>query len=73
MTFPDAGFYRLRLDTVDGEGCFIDKIVLSSSGYVPTGMGPGETVVGLDSQEPQQEASEVVLPPAWAFGVLYGG
>lgn len=52
----------------------IDKVVLSlDNKYEPEGRGPEETTAvntvplktGLDP--------DVILPPAWAFGILYGG
>jgi hypothetical protein len=72
VTFPAAGRWRLRLSAAKGEGFHVDKLVLSASGFVPSGTGPEETrrpdvdvaAGGLDPM--------VVLPPAWAFGVLYG-
>lgn len=52
----------------------IDKVVLSLNNQnPPTGRGPAETIAenirplksGLDP--------DIILPPAWAFGILYGG
>jgi hypothetical protein len=73
VEFATPGAYKLRLAAERGQGFFVDKLVLASSGYVPTGMGPEETrcadaLVAAGGFDPM-----VVLPPAWAFGVLYGG
>lgn len=72
ITFAMAGRWRLRLSAARGENFHVDKIVLSASGYVPSGTGPAET------RQPDVDVTAggfdpmVVLPPAWAFGVLYG-
>ncbi len=73
VAIPASGLWRLRVSVAHGLGFTIDKLVLTSSGYAPSGTGPAETrspdvdvtKVGFDPM--------VVLPPAWAFGVLYGG
>lgn len=73
IAFPTAGRWRLRLSAAQGEGFHVDKLVLSSAGFVPTGTGPAET------RQPDVDVTKagfdpmVVLPPAWAFGVIYGG
>lgn len=73
LTFPSAGPWTLRLSAAAGEGFFLDKLVLSARGYVPTGTGPAETTDPTRDVTALSAAPEVVLPPAWAFGVLYGG
>lgn len=75
ITFATPGTWRLRLTAVAGSGFFLDKLVLVRTGvdYVPTGTGPAETrspdaAVATGVFDPG-----AVLPPAWAFGVIYGG
>ena len=53
-----------------GFGYYLDKIVLSSDPeYQPHGTGPEPTCIGCE----QGKRDKIVLPPQWAFGVLYGG
>ena len=65
------GRYTLEVKPFKGSGFFLDKIVLSlDPDFMPSGTGPEETSVegshvGFRNQ--------VILPPHWAFGVLYGG
>lgn len=63
-----------RLSFVAPAGMAIDKIVLArDDAYAPEGTGPPETTsvdVEVVASGPRPD---VVLPPAWAFGVLYGG
>lgn len=64
LEFPDFGSYFLVLEGAGDEDVrmIIDKFLLTNHPrYAPTGYANiGDTV-------------DVVLPPAWAFGVLYGG
>jgi len=68
MTFEKPGGYVLRLAALKGEGFFLEKVVLSRGGYIPTGTGPGQARAGGEGPDPM-----VIMPPQWAFGVLYGG
>jgi alpha-glucosidase (family GH31 glycosyl hydrolase) len=73
VVIPAPGLWRLRISAAHGVGFTLDKLVLASRGYLPSGTGPEET------RSPDVDVAKggfdplVVLPPAWAFGVLYGG
>lgn len=62
VELPASGLVRFRLEAA--KGIFVQKLVARIDGKPPTGMGP------LAAGTPD---FGVVLPPAWAFGVLYGG
>jgi hypothetical protein len=65
------GLYTLKIKNIDGKGYYLDKMVLSKDpDFRPAGMGPLETMLG---ENPRELNSEVILPPQWAFGILYGG
>jgi hypothetical protein len=71
LEVPEAGLLTMKLSAVEGNGMYVDKIVLSrDESFSPTGIGPEET---LSSQPPDGRRNDIVLPPHWAFGVLYGG
>jgi len=64
LFFPNPGdyFIRLQADTLPDARLLIDKIVLTNrSTYQPEGYAF------------QPDTTEIILPPAWAFGILYGG
>ncbi len=64
LEFPDFGSYFLVLEGAGDEDVrmIIDKLLLTDHPrYAPTGYAVIPDTV------------DVVLPPAWAFGVLYGG
>lgn len=73
LHFATAGSYRLRLVTAAGERFNVDKVVLSRTDYRPEGCGPEETRLATQPLTGRGFDPLVVLPPAWAFGVLYGG
>lgn len=73
VEFFEKGLYRLRVSSPLYNKAYLEKVVLSRNGYVPTGTGPeptsqNQTEIYLGGFDPN-----VVLPPRWAFGVLYGG
>ncbi len=71
LRFPGRGLYTLRIQNELGHGYYLDKLVLSKDpAYRPSGMGPTET---LATARPLETNNEIVLPPRWAFGVIYGG
>lgn len=52
----------------------IDKVVLSlNNKQEPQGRGPAETITKTTTAFKYELDPNVVLPPAWAFGILYGG
>ncbi len=64
VEFPDFGSYFLIIEGLGSEEARIvfDKMLLTNhADYAPTGYALVEDTV------------KTVLPPAWAFGVLYGG
>lgn len=66
-----ADSYLFRIEAATGRSFSIDKFVFSSiDGFSPSGTGPRETLTGesLPVKDPR-----IILPPSWAFGVLYGG
>lgn len=75
LTFTTPGTWHLRLTAAAGTGFFLDKLVLVRAGvdFIPTGTGPAETLSPASAVTRPGFDAGVVLPPAWAFGVLYGG
>lgn len=70
LKFPESGTYRLLLSASKGEGMYVDKIVMSRDpSFSPQGVGPEESCEGCE----YGQREKIILPPAWAFGVLYGG
>ena len=71
LNFPNKGRYKLMVRSDRGDRFFIDKVVLSShDGYLPEGTGPEETCTREGKADLR---GEIILPPQWVFGVLYGG
>ncbi len=71
LNVPSKGTYYLSITAEKGSGYFLDKLLLcSDSSYIPTGMGPVETKGGISEKGMRDQ---IILPPRWAFGVLYGG
>jgi alpha-glucosidase (family GH31 glycosyl hydrolase) len=69
VSVVSPGDHILRIQVTGDTRLFIDKIVLHNDpGFRPEGIGPAETLLGLDPEDPV----EIIIPPAWAFGVLYG-
>ena len=70
FTIAEPGQYFLKFKS-ESKNFSIDKFVLSSiTSFAPTGTGPDETSTEMKSMP---DSIGIVLPPAWAFGVLYGG
>ncbi len=68
------GKHRFSLQALNQNGLLIDKITLIRNGFiVPSGIGFSET--SSKSATPIRTGfdSLLVIPPHWAFGVLYGG
>ena len=72
--FPSPGFFTLSIDNEGRSGLRLDKIHLALDNETkPEGMGlPETTDTGMDPVA-EKRRQPVILPPAWAFGVLYGG
>lgn len=71
LSVPGKGTYLLRISTIRGSDFYLDKIVLSDdSGFLPSGTGPVETTI---KSMKSFKRDSIILPPQWAFGVLYGG
>ncbi len=69
--FQQKGIYTLRIKNIDGSGYYLDKMILSKNPeFRPAGMGPLETLLG---ENPRELNTEIILPPKWAFGIIYGG
>ena len=65
----NPGNYFFKIQAGPNRSFCLDKFIFSSdSGFAPSGSGPVETLE-MDSI---REDYPVILPPAWAFGVLYG-
>ena len=68
------GKHRLSLQTSQQQGLLIDKLVLIRNGFTaPSGMGFSETSSRAATPIKTGFDSSLVIPPHWAFGVLYGG
>mgnify|MGYP005850987691 CR=1 FL=1 len=67
------GVHHIELVVGEEWGFAIEKIYLSlNNEKTPKGTGPAETI--SSSVMPAMQAdTNIILPPAWAFGVLYGG
>ncbi len=71
LAVPASGKYLMSVSAFKGSGFYLDKIILAhDEEYLPTGTGPEETTLNA-SQKRSRDL--VILPPRWAFGVLYGG
>lgn len=63
LDFKKAGAYELTLHAknVPGTNVHLDKMILTNDeNFIPQGYA-------------HTDSAEIVLPPAWAFGVIYGG
>lgn len=69
-----SGFYEIRFESFGEEGYRLDKVHISLDNEIkPEGMGlPETTEPNLDPIELKRNRP-VAIPPAWSFGVLYGG
>lgn len=71
LSVPAPGKYLLSVSAFKGLGFYLDKILLASEAeYSPTGTGPEETTL---TSSHSGFRNLIILPPRWAFGVLYGG
>lgn len=69
LNVPDSGTYQLQISCLPGTSLYLDKIVLHvEKSFLPSGIGPMETLF----DKPVQDPAEIIVPPAWSFGVLYG-
>ena len=72
--FEAPGHYVLRLDSGGRGGFVVDKLHLTlHNDHQPYGFALPET--SNPGQDPflAKRDERIVIPPAWAFGVLYGG
>ena len=63
LHFPEAGVYQLTFHATHHQGfnVYLDRFVLTNDkDFFPRGYA---------NENPQ----DIILPPAWAFGVIYGG
>ncbi len=68
-----TGIHTLSLKA-DFKSFYVDKIVLASTrDFSPVGYGPLATTSPEILPLSDKNKEEIVLPPYWAFGVLYGG
>lgn len=68
------GKHRLSLQASTQKGLLIDKMILIRNGFTaPSGIGFSETSSRTATPIKTGFDSLIVLPPHWAFGVLYGG
>ncbi|MFQ3609848.1 MAG: TIM-barrel domain-containing protein [Chloroherpetonaceae bacterium] len=68
------GKHRLSVQTAQQQGLLIDKLILIRNGFTqPSGIGFSETSSRTATPIQTGFDSSLVLPPHWAFGVLYGG
>lgn len=68
------GKHRLSLQASKQQGLLIDKMILIRNGFTqPSGIGFSETSSRTATPIRTGFDSLLVLPPHWAFGVLYGG
>lgn len=68
------GKHRLSVQTAQQQGLLIDKLILIRNGFTaPSGIGFSETSSRTAMPIRTGFDSLLVLPPHWAFGVLYGG
>ncbi len=72
--FESAGHYELRVESGGQSGFVVDKLHLTlNDENQPYGFALPETV--HPGQDPflAKRDERIVIPPAWAFGTLYGG
>ena len=73
INFPSKGTYCIRVEMPLDAKTYFDKIVLTSNDFIPSGTGPNDTNIADKDIYFSGIDSLVVIPPHWAFGVLYGG
>jgi alpha-glucosidase (family GH31 glycosyl hydrolase) len=72
--FSESGFYKIRFESFGEEGYRLDKMHLSLDNEIkPEGMGLPETTDPFADPAELKRNRPVAIPPAWTFGVLYGG
>jgi len=68
------GFYEIRFESFGEAGYRLDKVHISLDNEVkPEGMGLPETTDPYIDPVELKRNRPVSIPPAWTFGVLYGG
>jgi hypothetical protein len=73
LEVPGSGSYTLDIQVSDGEQFILDKMVFAADpAFRPSGTGPVQTLRDPSPAE-ELERNRIILPPRWAFGVLYGG
>ncbi|MFR9494876.1 MAG: TIM-barrel domain-containing protein [Rikenellaceae bacterium] len=73
ISFGSKGIYRLRISLPIEAKAYIDRVILSAGDYIPSGTGVEDTSFDKDEIFIEGLDPLVVLPPHWAFGVVYGG
>lgn len=69
-----SGFYEIRFESFGKAGYRLDKIHISLDNEIkPEGMGLPETTDPYVDPVELKRNRPVAIPPAWTFGVLYGG
>ena len=71
IEFEQAGFYNISLTFSDYSGFLLEKIHLSvNDNYPPSGFGFSETTEPEIKPVLKKRQQPVMLPPAWAFGLM---
>lgn len=74
IDFEDSGHYTVVVDSRGKGGFIADRFHLSLNNmFPPEGMGLPETVDPQIDPRLAKRDQPIAIPPAWAFGVLYGG
>lgn len=69
----DTGKHHIEFVVGDEWGFVIDKVYLTLNNAIPpSGIGPAETIEKGKSVIIRGLDTNLILPPAWAFGVMYG-
>lgn len=72
--FPEPGHYSVVFESQGRSGYVIDKLHLALNNvYKPSGLGYPETRDYRADPVLAKREQIVVIPPAWAFGVMAGG
>lgn len=74
VSFPEEGVYTLSFESFGKAGYRVDKIHMNSDyNRKPEGMGlPATRNPRVDPVQAKRDQF-IAMPPAWAFGVLFGG
>ncbi|MGF1668848.1 MAG: TIM-barrel domain-containing protein, partial [Balneolaceae bacterium] len=74
VNFPNRGFYEIRIESFGKPGYRLVKIHLTFDNEIqPEGLGLPETSDPYADPVEMKRNRVIHLPPAWAFGVIYGG